>query len=205
MVKGKKETFWDKLDDMHKSDIALFGGVIMGGGGKLIPHEIGHYAVAKTLGYAPKVVFFANNLGLAYIEVQNTTALDGLLLSAAGPIVDGIISLASVLAFVRSKNPKIKYFFGGISFASSIANAFSSLAGYLIGEVDYVNMAQSIDELGYGDAGLALPILPITVAAYCTYKVAKDYSSYNAFNPESEVVKAEAKETQSNLEAKLLK
>ena len=197
MAKGEKTTtvglsdakYRERIDNALKAFAGFVGGSTIGSYVDGVPHEVAHVATAKALGYDSNLEIFASYPFDAQVEILgNPSALEGLLMAVAGPVASGVVSLASLLAFMKLKKNPQKSFFAGTSFVSSVNNAFYSL-GLSLNDHDYIRMTQSIEELGYGNAGQLLPILPIAVTAYCNYIIGKEYlKSYKKLRQKEETV-----------------
>ena len=168
----KKDTVTDIIETLFGFSSGVFGGLYV----DVVPHEVAHMAVIEALGYDSKMHLSFTN---SYTElIGDATNLEHFLIFAAGPVASGIVSMASLLAFLKLKKSLLKDFAGGLAITSSFNNVANALDLYPSNLVrDYDRMALSIEEMGYGKIGEALPVLPLAVLAYCSYNVGKHYLS----------------------------
>ena len=169
----KKDTVTDIIETLFGFSSGVFGGLYV----DVVPHEVAHMAVIEALGYDSKMHLSFVDTPLVVI-IGDPNSLEHLLIHAAGPIASGIVSMASLLAFLKLKKSLLKDFAGGLAITSSFNNVANALDLYPSNLVrDYDRMALSLEEMGYGKIGEALPVLPLAVLAYCSYNVGKHYLS----------------------------
>ena len=179
MAKGEKNALRALEDAAYsacKPLIGLFSGVLGSTAIDLFLHEASHIAVAKALGYNSEL-YLGIDEGHSQV-IGNPSNLEYFLITSAGPVASGIVSIASLLAFLKLKKSPLKDFAGGVAVESSynnVANALNMYPDTFINDCDL--MALSLEEMGYGKIGEALPVLPLAVLAYCSYNVGKHYLS----------------------------
>src|SRR3989344_2869099 len=170
----KKDTVTDIIETLFGFSSGVFGGLYV----DVVPHEVAHMAVIEALGYDSKMHLSFVDTPLVVI-IGDPNSLEHLLIHAAGPIASGIVSIASLLAFLKLKKSLLKDVVGGVVVRSSFNHVAYALnqnhRSIFVG--DYGRMALSLEELGYGKIGEALPVLPLAVLAYCSYNVGKHYLS----------------------------
>jgi len=181
MLKKIKEKIQPQRDDEKAlyGSLAFFPAVML----ESILHEFGHFGAAKALGYDPHMNFEIEN---GFMKGTTTTldlqsGLNALLIDGAGPFVSNLLVLLSFLAFRKSKNPYVKGATGAYALIGGFHNTLNAILG-----MDYINMADEIEYMGFGRVGDTLQLIPAASAIAYSYLIGKEVWNQYATKTQTE-------------------